>query len=61
MGLALDNMARLPHLINTKYSYYIVVNELVCQLGLPNFELALLYKGNRPFLPRHYPFYFFDF
>jgi hypothetical protein len=49
IGLATADMARLPHLINTKK------NNLVRQLDNTFFELALLYKGNRPFLNKHSP------
>jgi hypothetical protein len=49
-GLAPADMARLPHLINTKL---LVVNDLVCQLRLR--ILALLYNGTRPFWARHSP------
>jgi hypothetical protein len=41
--LATVDMARLPHLINTN-------NFLVAGTTYTYFELALLYKGNRPFL-----------
>jgi hypothetical protein len=45
--LAPADMARQPPSIITKK---LVVNYLVCQLGLLLFKLALLDQGNRPFL-----------
>jgi hypothetical protein len=54
-GLAPADTARLPHFLITKI--VLVVNDLVCQLGLHQLWtcLALLCQGNRPFFTKHSP------
>jgi hypothetical protein len=46
MGLAPADMDRLPHLINTKK--FLVVNDLVCQLGLQLLSTCLVLQGKSP-------------
>jgi hypothetical protein len=61
MGLTPADMARLPHLVNKKW--FLVVTNLhvpTCTCTYVSwdytyFELALLCKGNRPFLTEHSP------
>jgi hypothetical protein len=57
MGSAPGDMARLPHLINTKK--FLVVNDLVRQLGrtTPTLNMPCFrYKGTHTFLLRHCPY-----
>jgi hypothetical protein len=49
IGLAPADMARLPPSISPTNMFLVVYN-LVCQWDYTYFELALLYKGNCPFL-----------
>jgi hypothetical protein len=44
IGLAPAEMARLPHLINTK-KWFLEVNNLVCQLGLHLLRTCLALHG----------------
>jgi hypothetical protein len=53
LGLASADMARLPHLINTKIVFSSKWTSPSAGTTPVYFELALLYNRNRPFLTRH--------
>jgi hypothetical protein len=60
--LDIDYMARLPPDIITKKNIFSNKQPTYVSWDYTYFELALLYKGNRPFLATHSPFRkFLDF
>jgi hypothetical protein len=54
-GLAPADMARLPHLINSKKVFSRKRPGLSAGSTYTYFELAFFYKGNHPFLTRDSP------